>query len=299
MKKVILTVIVITAFLTSKAQQQSDSSETKDVPAPIGFMMKNNKPVGYNDDKYIFSLAEEFKSTKSTTINQDESKILKNFNSWWIYTCQNINLSQDFIALAPNSKPLSNKIFLQLLTTGDFYPVKITLTNDLPSYKLYSLDTSAKDIQNTIIQLASEKLFNYNMEGNKLPVYHFEDIAGNKYNNENTRGKIIVLKCWFIHCVPCVKEFPELNKLVDNYKNRKDILFVSLAFDNKQDLTNFLKTHKFNYAVVPNQQIFMTDTLNINTFPTHIVIGKDGKIKKAVNNYNDLLPALKKEALKE
>lgn len=299
MKKVILTVIVITAFLTSKAQQQHDSSETKNMPAPIGFMMKNNKPVGYNDDKYIFSLAEEFKSTKNTTINQDESKILKNFNSWWIYTYQNINLSQDFIALAPNSKPLSNKIFLQLLTTGDFYPVKITSANDLPSYKLYSLNTSAKDIQNTIIQLASEKLFNYNMEGNKLPVYHFEDIAGNKYNNENTRGKIIVLKCWFIHCVACVNEFPELNKLVDSYKNRKDILFVSLAFDNKQDLTNFLKTHKFNYVVVPNQQIFMTDTLKINTFPTHIVIGKDGKIKKAVNNYNDLLPALKKEALKE
>jgi peroxiredoxin len=137
------------------------------------------------------------------------------------------------------------------------------------------------------------------MEGKELPNYQFEDIAGHKYNNVNTRGKIIVLKCWFIHCVACVKEFPELNKLVDNYKNRKDILFVSLAFDNKKDLKSFLKMHRFNYDVVPNQQTFMMDRLSINTFPTHIIIGKDGKIRKAVDNYKDLLPALNKETLKE
>ena len=161
------------------------------------------------------------------------------------------------------------------------------------------MDTSNKDIQNTIIQLASDQLFYYNMEGKELPNYQFEDIAGHKYNNVNTRGKFIVLKCWFIRCVACVKEFPELNKLVDNYKNRKDILFVSLAFDNKQDLKIFLKTHRFNYEVVPNQQSYMMDRLSINTFPTHIIIGKDGKIKKAVDNYKDLLPALNKEILNE
>ena len=255
--------------------------------------------MGYNDNKDIFLLAEEYKSVKNTNANQDEIKILKNLNSWWTYTYQNINLSQDIIALAPNSKVLSKKVFLQLLTTGNFYPVKIGMTNNLPSYKLYSLNTSDKDIQNTIIQLASDELFYYNMEGKELPTYQFEDIAGQKYNNVNTKGKIIVLKCWFIHCVACVKEFPELNKLVDNYKNRKDILFISLAFDDKQDLKSFLKTHKFNYAVVPNQQTFMIDKLGINTFPTHVVVGKDGKIRKVVDNCNALLPALKKETLKE
>ena len=172
------------------------------------------------------------------------------------------------------------------------------MKSDLPSYRLYSLDTSNKDIQNYIIQLAGDRLFYYNMEGKELPNYQFEDIVGHKYNNLNTKGKTIVLRCWFIHCTACIKEFPELNKLVDNYKNRKDILFVSLAYDNKQDLKRFLKIHKFNYEVVPNQQTYMTDRLMIPSFPTHIIIGKDGKIRKAVTKYQDLLLALKKEILK-
>ncbi len=318
MKRVILTVIIITFSIISKAQQKNDS-----LPVPVivlldtnsilplpGIMMKNNKPVGYNDDKNIFLLADEFKSLKYTNDNQG---VIKNFNSWWIYTNKNINLSQDFIGLAPDSKELSKKVFLQLLTTGNFYIINIGMTNNLPYYKLNSFsrpfnenrsndDTNANDtldIQNTIIQLASNELFYHNMVGKELPTYQFEDIDGNKYNNINTKGKIIVLKCWFIHCVNCVLEFPDLNKLVDNYKNRKDILFISLATDEKQDLITFLKTHKLNYEVVPKQQTFMTDSLNITSYPTHIVIGKDGKIVKTVSNYNDLVPALKKETLKE
>lgn len=299
MKKITLIVIIAIMFVASKAQQQTNSPEGNTIPLPPAIMMKDNKPVGYNDDEHIFLLAKEYKSAKDTSTNKVETKILKDFNSWWTYTYQNIDFALDFIGCAPDTKALSKKVFLQLLTTGEFYPIKTGLTNNLPCYRLYCLNTADKDIQNTIIQLASDELFYYNMEGEELPPYQFQDIAGNQYNNVNTRGKIIVLKCWFIHCVACVKEFPELNKLVDNYKYRKDILFISLAFDDKQDLINFLKTHKFNYAVVPGQQEFMTDKLSINTFPTHIVIGKDGKITKAVDNYKDLLPALKKEALKE
>jgi hypothetical protein len=42
----------------------------------------------------------------------------------------------------------------------------------------------------------------------------------------------------------------------------------------------------------------MSDKLGITTYPTHIIIGKDGRIVKAVDNYNDLVPALKKETSK-
>lgn len=299
MQKLALTAIIIALFIVSKAQQQNHSSESNPAPPPPAIMMKNDKASGYNEDKLISSLAAEYKSAQNVSSNQYENEILKDFNSWWTYTYQNINLSQDFIGLAPDGKALSKKVFLQLLTTGEFYPAKTDLRDNLPCYRLYSLKTADKDIQNTIIQLASEQLSYYNMEGKELPAYQFEDIAGHKYNNVNTKGKIIVLKCWFIRCVACVKEFPELNKLVDSYKNRKDILFLSLAFDDKQDLITFLKTHKFSYAVAPNQQEFMNDKLGITTYPTHIIIAKDGKIVKAVDNYNDLVPAIKKETSKE
>ena len=105
------------------------------------------------------------------------------------------------------------------------------------------------------------------------------------------------MKCWFIHCQRCVQEMPELNKLVQQYKNRKDIIFISLATDTNQELKKFLTKKTFNYSVVPNQKSYITDTLNISTYPTHIIINKKGTISKVVSDYKELSVALKKESL--
>jgi len=43
---------------------------------------------------------------------------------------------------------------------------------------------------------------------------------------------------------------PALNKLVTQYVNRKDIVFVSLAFDKKEALKEFLSKTTFKYAVL-------------------------------------------------
>ena len=42
----------------------------------------------------------------------------------------------------------------------------------------------------------------------------------------------------------------------------------------------------------------MVNGLGVTTFPTHIIVNKDGKIVKAVSNCNDLIPALRKAASK-
>lgn len=299
MKKIIFTSIAVTFIIISYARQQNDSSAINNIPPPPMLMMINDKPFSYNKDKSVFSLASQYKLVENANTIRKEDEILKDLNSWWTYTYQNINLSQDFSALAPNDKKLSKKLFLQLLTTGEFYPFKTHDRNNLPCYKLVIFNTKEKEILNTIIQWAGDKLFYYNMEGKELPSYNFKDIEGKTYNNVTTKGKVIVLKCWFIHCTPCVKEFPDLNKLVDSYRNRKDVLFVSLASDTKPELVKFIKTHKFNYAVVPNQQEYMSDKLHVIFYPTHIIIGKDGKIAKVVDNFKDLVPALKKETLKK
>ena len=115
---------------------------------------------------------------------------------------------------------------------------------------------------------------------------------GKTYDRFTTKGKVLVIKCWFIRCVACLKEFPELNKLVDKYKDRNDMLFISLAIDSKQDLISFLNTKEFKYAVVPDKEKCIT------AYPTHILIDKNGKIVKVVNGIDDLIPFIEKQAEK-
>jgi thiol-disulfide isomerase/thioredoxin len=224
--------------------------------------------------------------------------ILKDYSTWNRYNHKNINLSQDFVGLDKDSKELTKGAFLKLLQTGDYVPFKINKKENEPYYKLVPLVTANKDIKFSIKQLADEELVNYGKEGEVLPNYNWTDLQGNHYTKETTKGKVLVLKCWFIRCVACVKEFPELNELVAAYKNRNDVVFVSLAMDSELALADFLKKKTFRYAVVSVPEPFMVDTLHVRSFPTHIVVGKDGRIAHVSNRYEDLSYALKKELAK-
>jgi peroxiredoxin len=96
----------------------------------------------------------------------------------------------------------------------------------------------------------------------------------------------------------CIKEFPYVNKLVSQYKDRKDILFISLAEDSPEQLTKFLSKKPLSYLVVPNMKKYMNETLHLNAFPTHFILNKKGQIAKVLLDYKGLEQALKKESQK-
>lgn len=243
----------------------------------------NNKPNGTAGPKPIM--------IKPKDLQQD-------FTTWYNYTYYNIDLAQDFQPFNEQGLKLSKTAFLNQLATGNYIAFKENDNDSLPCYKLYPLTDTSNGIRTIVQQMAVHELFNHSLEGKELPPYHFTDLQGNVYSPQNTKGHILVLKCWFIHCTACIREFPQLNALVTQYKDRKDISFVSLAIDPKQKLDSFLKTKDFRFASVPGQEKYLLGQLKVNTFPTHILVGKNGKIVSVVDRVEDLSVALEKEAAK-
>jgi len=213
---------------------------------------------------------------------------------WWTYHYNNIILSSSFIAIDDSSKIIGKGEFLKKLTSGDFIPLKLISEDSIPRYQLFKLDqTSDPDIRSTIKNTSSTEYAHFAMEGKDFPKFSFKDLNGIEYNNENTKGKIVIVKCWFIACHACVAEFPRLNEIVQEYQNRNDILFISLALDSKEKLNQFLSQKTFNYAVVADQEQFINNELRINSYPTHLIIDRIGKIFKVVNRAGEMISALK------
>ncbi|RYZ51441.1 MAG: TlpA family protein disulfide reductase [Chitinophagaceae bacterium] len=225
----------------------------------------------------------------------DRDAILKDFMTWYNYTYYTIHLAQDFIGLDDNSTPLDKTGFLSRLQTGNYVPFKIKERETISVYQLYKLQRADQDIQSQIKQLAATEMKHYQMEGSELPDYAFTDINGRQYNKANTKGNVLLLKCWFINCVACVKEFPELNNLVDNYRDRKDLLFVSLAMDTKEKLVSFLSKKPFRYAVVPGAEAYMSEKLNVSAYPMHILVDRNGRIVKVTNTVEDIIPFVERQ----
>jgi peroxiredoxin len=238
-----------------------------------------------------------FGQTKFGKPEVDPIQIQKKFSGWSAYQSKNIMLSRDFTALDLLSKEISKESFLNQLANGNFIPVRLKSENGVYVYKLFKIlpktDTSIKA---TINQIGFDAYKNFKMEGTAFPPFSFKDLDGNEVSNETMKGKIIVIKCWYIHCTPCIREFPQVNRLAAEYKDRKDILFISLAEDSAEQLKTFLVRKPLSYSVIPDMKVYMNESLQLNSFPTHFILNKEGLISKVLPNFESLEVALAKES---
>jgi peroxiredoxin len=243
----------------------------------------------------IFTLS--FAQTKYGNPEVDPIQIQKDYSSWWTYQSKNIMLSRDFVALDTLSREIPKETFLDQLANSNYIPIRLQSDDVIYYYKLFKIQpNSDTSIKATINQEAFDVYKNFKMENTPFPKFSFKDLNGNLVSNETMKGKIVVIKCWYIHCAACIKEFPDVNKLVEKYKDRKDILFVSLAEDTPEQLKVFLARKPLSYSVIPNMKTYMNETLQLNAFPTHFIINKEGLITKVLNNYKSLEVALEKES---
>lgn len=233
-------------------------------------------------------------STNSSVVSPEV--ILHDYMSFWQYWNDKVRLSPDYIAFDDHNRRIDRISFIKHLMSGHYMPLRMHSKDSLV-YSLYPLnDTVNPSIPRTVSQYGRYFYKYYLMEGQPLPGFHFVDLKGNVYDPQQCRGKIVVLNCWFIACHACVAEMPELNELVKKYKDRKDILFVSLAWDSPQKVKAFLTKTRFDYAVVPGTEAYQRDSLHILMWPTQIIINRKGIISHVMNNYSDLVIALKQEA---
>lgn len=245
---------------------------------------------------FLFIWSTTFGQPKKSLTVSDSNSIQSSYTNWINYYDANIILSSDFNPLDENNNKITKENFLTQLTKGEYIPFIEKTTN---SYKLIRINTNSDtSIRASIVEKAIEELEHFKMEGTLFPEFNFKDLNGKTITNESFKDKIVVIKCWYIHCPLCIKEFPYVNKLVAQYKDRKDILFISLAEDSPEQLTKFLSKKPLSYLVVPNMKKYMNETLHLNAFPTHFILNKKGQIAKVLLDYKGLEQALKKESQK-
>ena len=112
------------------------------------------------------------------------------------------------------------------------------------------------------------------VEGTTLPTFDVKTIDGKTINLED---KVVVLNFWFIGCPGCREEIPKLNELAAKYKDRADIVFLSVSTDEAPALRKFFHAVPFNYLHLAAAQNVM-DMLEVNTFPKNAIVSRLGTI---------------------
>jgi thiol-disulfide isomerase/thioredoxin len=160
------------------------------------------------------------------------------------------------------------------LTSGNYFPDFYMDVNK--EIKAVVLRAATEDEKKKITQTSSDINSQNELVDTNAPFFSVTDINGNEYSLDSLKGKIIVMNFWFVECKPCVIEIPELNNLVEKYKN-KDVVFLGFATNEKSRIDSFLKKKDFSYNIITNS-IEIAQTYKVSGYPTHTIIDKNSKI---------------------
>ncbi len=232
---------------------------------------------------------EELKPEKNLT------ELTLDWKTWYQFAYYRTRFSEEFIGLDADSKPMEKIAFLRQLASGNFIALRLNDPDSRVIYRLAEYRDGIKSITTTTQQFAQKEIQNTEMEGRTFPHHRFVDIEGRAFENQHPEKKVRLYKTWFVRCQACIEEFPKLNQLVQEMKHRSDLEFISLALDEAVDLRKFLEAKPLSYAVIPSMRNFIEHELKTNTYPTHILVNRHGKISKVSSDIEDMMPALKRE----
>jgi thiol-disulfide isomerase/thioredoxin len=112
-----------------------------------------------------------------------------------------------------------------------------------------------------------------------------KEIRNNDFLSDEAEAGTFVINIWATWCVPCQKEIPSLNKLLNKYEN-EDILFLSVTDQNEDDVLDWIDLQKYeseyfqfyegrrlmNYLYTLNPDLSIKKGRYPELLPTNIII---------------------------
>jgi peroxiredoxin len=191
------------------------------------------------------------------------------------------NKTNEFDAFFENGTKLSN--VQRMLLMVDTKYSKTPYLNEKNEIKACIFSNTSDRQKRAFQDKVTELSYNRNLIDKPLANFLVTDIYGKVYSSESLKGKIVVMNCWFLTCNPCLQEMPELKKLTEKYQD-KEIVFLALGLDSKQEIEKFIVNNSFGYNMIADSKA-ITKQLDLNNYPNNIVVDKDGIVKYARSGY--------------
>jgi cytochrome c biogenesis protein CcmG/thiol:disulfide interchange protein DsbE len=119
--------------------------------------------------------------------------------------------------------------------------------------------------------------------GAEAPNFTVTDLLGNKVSLSDFKGQPVWLTFWGSWCPPCRAEMPDV---VEAYKELqpKGVVMLAVSLDEPAiNATSFAALNHATFVAYSDPDRSATGaSYPILNFPTHIFIGKDGKVKELI-----------------
>ena len=130
-----------------------------------------------------------------------------------------------------------------------------------------------------------------------LENYTFFDVLGNLKRIDASKDKKYILDFWFTDCPPCIKDHQIMKTKIDYLKkDNYEVIGISTDYD-LETWTKFIEQKNYpwmNYKENGAVEKVLSKDLGIQSYPTYIVLDKEGQILARKKMFKDLMAYIKK-----
>jgi len=106
--------------------------------------------------------------------------------------------------------------------------------------------------------------------------------------NADLHGKVVLLDFWFRKCGACMRQYPQIKKIYDHFKNNQNvkIYFVNNGVDDVASIADFALKRGIQIPILVDQNSVLCQKYGILEFPQYILLDKRGKVREVHVGYS-------------
>ncbi len=112
----------------------------------------------------------------------------------------------------------------------------------------------------------------------RMPPFLVNDLDGGIISTAGLRGKVVLVNFWATWCPPCREEIPELIELSSRYKEKLQIIGVSMDDSPAREVREFAKEIGITYPVVMGSGAIEAEYGGVPALPTSFIISPEGRV---------------------
>jgi len=114
--------------------------------------------------------------------------------------------------------------------------------------------------------------------GQPAPRFRAKTTAGEQYNNESTKGKVVLFEFWTTWCKYCEQDAEMVDGIAKEFSDKGLIVLAVDVLEPDQRVKKYLADHPRSVPIVFTKDTNLAAMYNAKSYPIYVVVDRDGNI---------------------
>ena len=110
------------------------------------------------------------------------------------------------------------------------------------------------------------------------PNFHAKTLTGEQFNNESTKGKVVLFQFWATWCRYCQSEESLVNDIATEFADQGLIVIAVDVAESRKKVEQYLKEHPRKCHIVLTGDTNLAAMYAATRYPIYVVVDREGKI---------------------